>query len=141
MKLFKVLPNDPLLKSLTFSQREFIIASMNQDTKEAQLAAKGQKQVASFTDKSFEKLFYSNKNVDLVAPGDDPNEIYGQVLKLIARDDAKQGISEDYDQVLKDKIQHAYNEKVMKEKRVDEHTSESWKKYLKKAHKFYRDED
>ena len=34
MKFFKVLPNDPLLKSLTFAQREFIIASMNEDVKE-----------------------------------------------------------------------------------------------------------
>ena len=141
MKFFKVLPNDPLLKSLTFSQREFIIASMNQDAKEAELTSKGQKQVAQYKDDSFEKLFYSNEEVDLVADGDDPEDIYKQSLKLKAEYDAENGIAEDYDQVISDRIKAAADEKEQKIKNAKAQVDENWKNYIKEANNFYQDDE
>lgn len=141
MKFFKVLPNDPLLKSLTFSQREFIIASMNQDAKEAELASKGQKQVAQYGDDSFEKLFYSNEEVDLLADGDDPDAIYKQSLKLKAKGDAEQGISEDYDQVISDRIKAAVEEKELNIKNAKAQADDNWKRYLDEANNFYQDDE
>ena len=141
MKFFKVLPNDPLLKSLTFSQREFIIASMNQDVKEAELASKGKKEVAHYGDDSFEKLFYSNENVDLLADGDDPDDIYKQSIKLKAKGDAEQGISEDYDQVISDRIKAAVEEKELNIKNAKAQADENWKKYIKEASNFYQDDE
>ena len=141
MKFFKVLPNDPLLKSLTFSQREFIIASMNQDAKEAELASKGQKQVSQYDDKSFEKLFYSNEEVDLLADGDDLEDIYKQSLKLKAEDDAENGIVEDYDQVIGDRIKAAAEEKEQKIRSVKAKVDDNWKKYIEEASNFYQDDE
>ena len=141
MKFFKVRPNDPLLKSLTFSQREFIIASMNQDVKEAELASKGQKQVAQYDDKSFEKLFYSNEEVDLLADGDDLEDIYKQSLKLKAEDDAENGIVEDYDQVIGDRIKAAAEEKEQKIRSVKAQVDDNWKKYIEEASNFYQDDE
>ena len=141
MKFFKVLPNDPLLKSLTFSQREFIIASMNQDAKEAELASKGQKQVAQYGDKSFEKLFYSNEEVDLLADGDDIDDIYKQSLKIKAKEDAKHGISEDYDQVVRDRIKVAVDEKVHNVANAKAQVDDNWKKYIEEASNFYQDNE
>ena len=141
MKLFKVLPNDPLLKSLTFSQREFIIASMNQDAKEAELASKGKKEVAQYGDSSFEKLFYSNEEVDLLADGDDPEAIYKQSLKLRAKEDAKRGISKNYDQIISDRIKAAADEKMQNIEHAKAQTDENWKKYLEGANDFYQDDE
>ena len=141
MKFFKVLPNDPLLKSLTFSQREFIIASMNQDVKEAELASKGQKQVAQYGDKSFEKLFYSNEEVDLLADGDDIDDIYKQSLKIKAKEDAKNGISEDYDQVVRNRIKAAVDEKMHNVENAKAQVDDNWKKYIEEASNFYQDDE
>lgn len=140
MKFFKVLPNDPLLKSLTFSQREFIIASMNRDVEEAEAAAKGQKTVAKYGDDSFEKLFYSNEDVDLLEDGDDLDDIYKQTLKLKAKEDAKHGISENYDEVIKERIQAALEEKDLNVQHAKEQADDNWKKYLDEADNYYQDE-
>lgn len=140
MKFFKVLPNDPLLKQLTFSQREFIIQSMNQDVKEAEKARNGQKTVSQFEDKSFEKKFYSNKPEKLLAPGDDLEDIYRQTLQMKAKEDAKRGISENYDKVLKNRIQTAYEEKMQQEKNAKAQMDDSWRKLLEESKNYHNDD-
>lgn len=141
MKMFHALPNDPLLKSLTFSQREFIIASMNQDAKEAELASKGMEEFSRVEDKSFEKKFYSNENVELLEDGDDLDKIYQQSLQMKAREDAKRGISENYDKVLTDRINRAIESKEMKERNAKAQVDENWQKLLEKSKDYTIDDE
>lgn len=140
MKFFKTLPNDPLLKSLTYSQREFIIASMNEDILEQEHAENGTKEDSHVEDRSFEKLFYAEEDVDLLADGDDIDKIYQQSLKLKAEADAEQGVSENYDEVLDKRIQAAYEDKMQKQRNTEAQVDENWKKLLDKANKYYNDD-
>ena len=141
MKFFKVLPNDPLLKSLTFAQREFIIASMNEDVKEAERQAKGEKEVSRVEDKSFEKKFYSNENVELLEQGDNLDDIYKQTLKLKAKEDARQGVSENYDEVLDFKIKQAIEEHELKQRNAEAQVDENWKKLIEKSNNYEFDDE
>lgn len=141
MKFFKVLPNDPLLKSLTFAQREFIIASMNEDVKEAERQAKGEKEVSRVEDKSFEKKFYSNENVDLLEQGDDLDDIYKQTLKLKAKEDARQGVSENYDEVLDFKIKQAIEEHKLKQRNAESQVDDNWRKLIEKSNNYEFDDE
>lgn len=141
MKFFKVLPNDPLLKSLTFAQREFIIASMNEDVKEAERQAKGEKEVSHVEDKSFEKKFYSNENVELLEQGDNLDDIYKQTLKLKAKEDARQGVSENYDEVLDFKIKQAIEEHELKQRNAEAQVDENWKKLIEKSNNYEFDDE
>lgn len=141
MKFFKVLPNDPLLKSLTFAQREFIIASMNEDVKEAERQAKGEKEVSRVEDKSFEKKFYSNENVELLEQGDDLDDIYKQTLKLKAKEDARQGVSENYDEVLDFKIKQAIEEHELKQRNAEAQVDDNWRKLIEKSNNYEFDDE
>lgn len=141
MKFFKVLPNNPLLKSLTFSQREFIIQSMNEDVKEQQRAANGMKTVAQVEDKSFEKKFYSNEEVDLLEPGDDLDKIYKQSLEMKAKEDAKRGVYEDYDKVLTERIKSAYQEKMDNVRNAKNQVEENWRQLEKESKNYYTDDE
>ena len=141
MKFFKVLPNDPLLKSLTFAQREFIIASMKEDVKEAERQAKGEKEVSHVEDKSFEKKFYSNENVELLEQGDNLDDIYKQTLKLKAKEDARQGVSENYDEVLDFKIKQAIEEHELKQRNAEAQVDENWKKLIEKSNNYEFDDE
>lgn len=141
MKFFKVLPNNPLLKSLTFSQREFIIQSMNEDVKEQQRAANGMKTVAQVEDRSFEKKFYSNEEVDLLEPGDDLDKIYKQSLEMKAKEDAKRGVYEDYDKVLTERIRSAYQEKVDNIRNAKNQVEENWRQLEKESKNYYTDDE
>lgn len=141
MKFFKVLPNNPLLKSLTFSQREFIIQSMNEDVKEQQRAANGMKTVAQVEDRSFEKKFYSNDEVDLLEPGDDLDKIYRQSLEMKAKEDAKRGVYEDYDKVLTERIKSAYQEKMDNVRNAKNQVEENWRQLEKESKNYYTDDE
>ena len=141
MKFFKVLPNDPLLKSLTFAQREFIIASMNEDVKEAERQAKGEKEVSRVEDKSFEKKFYSNENVELLEQGDDLDDIYKQTLKLKAKEDARQGVSENYDEVLDFKIKQVIEEHELKQRNAEAQVDDNWRKLIEKSNNYEFDDE
>ena len=141
MKFFKVLPNHPLLRSLTFSQREFIIQSMNEDVKEQERAAKGNTKVAEVNDRSFAKKFYSNESVNLLEDGDNLDDIYQQSLKNKAREDAKNGVNEDYDQVITDRINQAYEDKMNNIKNVKAQVDENWKNLLKDSKDYYTDDE
>lgn len=141
MKFFKVLPNNPLLKALTFSQREFIIQSMNEDVKEQERAAKGMKTVAQVEDKSFEKKFYSNGEVDLLEPGDDLDKIYKQSLEMKAKEDSKRGVHEDYDKVLTDKIKSAAQEKRDNIRNAKNQVEENWRQLEKESKDYYTDDE
>ena len=141
MKFFKVLPNNPLLKSLTFSQREFIIQSMNEDVKEQQRAAHGMENIAQVEDRSFEKKFYSNEEVDLLEPGDDLDKIYKQSLEMKAKEDAKRGVYEDYDKVLTERIRSAYQEKMDNIKNAKNQVEENWRQLEKESKNYYTDDE
>lgn len=141
MKFFKVLPNHPLLRSLTFSQREFIIQSMNEDVKEQERAAKGNTKVAEVNDRSFAKKFYSNENVNLLEDGDNLDDIYQQSLKMKSHEDSKNGVYEDYDQVITDRINQAYEDKMNNIKNVKAQVEENWDNLLKKSKDYYTDDE
>ena len=141
MKFFKVLPNHPLLRSLTFSQREFIIESMNEDVREQERQAKGLKKVTEANDKSFAKKFYSNETVDLLEDGDNLDDIYKQSLKIKEREDAKNGISEDYDKVITERINQAYEDKMHNIKNAKAQVEENWQNLLKDSKKYYTDDE
>lgn len=141
MKFFKVLPNHPLLRSLTFSQREFIIQSMNEDVKEQERAAKGNTKVAEVNDRSFAKKFYSNENVNLLEDGDNLDDIYQQSLKMKSHEDTKNGVYEDYDQVITDRINQAYEDKMNNIKNVKAQVEENWDNLLKKSKDYYTDDE
>lgn len=141
MKFFKVLPNNPLLKSLTFSQREFIIQSMNEDVKEQQRAAHGMENIAQVEDRSFEKKFYSNEEVDLLEPGDDLDKIYKQSLEMKAKEDAKRGVYEDYDKVLTERIKSAYQEKMDNVRNAKNQVEENWRQLEKESKNYYTDDE
>lgn len=141
MKMFRVLPNDPLLKQLTFSQREFIIQSMNQDVKDQERASRGAKTVAQADDPSFAKKFYSNKSVDLLEDGDDLDDIYKQSLQIKQKVDAKEGKYEDYDKVIRERIARAVEEKDLRVKNAKNQQQESWQQYLKDHSDYVDDED
>lgn len=141
MRFFKVLPNDPLLKSLTFSQREFIIESMNEDTHQQELAAKGLKEEDTFEDKSFEKIFYSNREENLLEDGDDLDDIYRQSLNLKKEADAENGINEDYDKIISERIQAAYDEKMQKVANAKAQVEENWKNLMKESDNYYTDDE
>lgn len=141
MRFFKVLPNDPLLKSLTFSQREFIIESMNEDAHQQELAAKGLKEEDTFEDKSFEKTFYSNREENLLEDGDDLDDIYRQSLNIKKAEDTKNGISEDYDKIIAERIQTAYDEKMQKEANAKAQIKENWKNLMKESDNYYTDDE
>ena len=141
MKFFKVLPNNPLLKSLTFSQREFIIHSMNEDVKEQQRAAHGMENIAQVEDRSFEKKFYSNEEVDLLEPGDDLDKIYKQSLEMKAKEDAKRGVYEDYDKVLTERIRSAYQEKMDNIRNAKNQVEENWRQLEKESKNYYTDDE
>lgn len=141
MKFFRVLPDDPLLKALTFSQREFIIASMNEDAHQQELAAKGMKEESTVDDPTFEDKFYSNHEVKLLEDGDDLDDIYRQSLQLKKKVDAEQGISVDYDKVISERIQEAYEEKMHKVANAKAQVQENWQKLLKESKDYYTDDD
>lgn len=141
MKFFKVLPNHPLLRSLTFSQREFIIESMNEDVREQERQTKGLKKVAEANDKSFAKKFYSNETVDLLEEGDNLDDIYKQSLKIKEREDAKNGISEDYDKVITERINQAYEDKMHSIKNAKAQVEENWQNLLKDSKNYYTDDE
>lgn len=141
MKLFKILPNDPLLEKLTYSQREFIIQSMNEDAKEAERAARGAEKTTQAEDKSFESKFYSNEEVNLLEDGDDLDDIYKQSLKIKSDVDAKEGKHEDYDKVIQERIEAAYQNKLMKQRNAQAQIDENWKNYLDKTKNYYNDEE
>lgn len=141
MKFFRVLPDDPLLKALTFSQREFIIASMNEDVHQQELAAKGMKEESTIDDPTFEDKFYSNREVKLLEDGDDLDDIYRQSLQLKKKVDTEQGISVDYDKVIGERIQQAYEEKMHRVANAKSQVQENWQKLLKESKDYYTDDD
>lgn len=141
MRFFRVLPNDPLLKSLTFSQREFIIESMNEDAHQQELATKGLKEEDAFEDKSFEKTFYSNREENLLEDGDDLDNIYRQSLNIKKAEDTENGINEDYDKTIAERIQVAYDEKVQKQANAKAQVEENWKNLMKESDNYYTDDE
>lgn len=135
------MPDDPLLKALTFSQREFIIASMNEDVHQQELAAKGMKEESTIDDPTFEDKFYSNREVKLLENGDDLDDIYRQSLQLKKKVDTEHGISVDYDKVIGERIQQAYEEKMHRVSNAKAQAQENWHKLLKESKDYYTDDD
>lgn len=125
MKMFKVLPNDPQLKALTFAQREFIAASIVQDGRDEKLGGDVQRQSHMVDNSDYKDKFYSNENIELLEDGDDLNDIYNQV----------KGLTNDprFEQDIDNKIEHAIEDKENINKNVDQVIKESWDKIEKQA--------
>ena len=144
MKFFRVLPNDPKLRSLTYAQREFIIQSMNEDVHEQELAAKGMEETASYTDTSFEKKFYSNQEEDLLEGDEDLDKLYRQSLKMKQKADIDAGTQvkdlSQYDKEITDKINSALYEKQKKQDSAQKQIQQNWDDILKDS-KQYQDNE
>lgn len=144
MKFFRVLPNDPKLRSLTYAQREFIIQSMNEDVREQELAAKGMEETASYSDDSFEKKFYSNKEEDLLEGDEDLDKLYQQSLQLKQKTDINAGMQAkdlaQYDKEITEKIKTALYEHQKKQESAHQHIQQNWDDILKDS-KQYQDND
>lgn len=144
MKFFRVLPNDPKLRSLTYAQREFIIQSMNEDVREQELAAKGMEETASYSDDSFEKKFYSNKEEDLLEGDEDLDKLYQQSLQLKQKADIDAGMQakdlSQYDKEITEKINTALYEHKKKQESAHQQIQQNWDDILKDS-KQYQDND
>ncbi|AIZ94695.1 putative tapemeasure chaperone protein [Lactobacillus phage LfeInf] len=144
MKFFRVLPNDPKLRSLTYAQREFIIQSMNEDVREQELAAKGMEETASYSDDSFEKKFYSNKEEDLLEGDEDLDKLYQQSLQLKQKTDINAGMQakdlSQYDKEITEKINTALYEHQKKQESAHQQIQQNWDDILKDS-KQYQDND
>lgn len=144
MKFFRVLPNDPKLRSLTYAQREFIIQSMNEDVREQELAAKGMEETASYSDDSFEKKFYSNKEEDLLEGDEDLDKLYQQSLQLKQKTDINAGMQakdlSQYDKEITEKINTALYEHKKKQESAHQQIKQNWDDILKDS-KQYQDND
>jgi hypothetical protein len=144
MKFFRVLPNDPKLRSLTYAQREFIIQSMNEDVHEQELAAKGMEETASYSDDSFEKKFYSNKEEDLLEGDEDLDKLYQQSLQLKQKTDINAGMQakdlSQYDKEITEKINTALYEHQKKQESAHQQIQQNWDDILKDS-KQYQDND
>lgn len=124
MKQFNLLPNDPRLKTLTSQDLDFIVYSMNQDADEINKQLKGNNtEYSEYEDTEFSKLYESKEPVDLLADGDNLDNIYSQVQDLT--DDP------DYDAKLDDKIERALSEKKLSDKNIDEEISEKQRQFAK----------
>lgn len=144
MKFFRVLPNDPKLRSLTYAQREFIIQSMNEDVREQELASKGMEETASYADDSFEKKFYSNKEEDLLEGDEDLDKLYQQSLQLKQKADIDAGMQakdlSQYDKEITEKINTALYEHKKKQDNAHQQIQQNWDDILKDS-KQYQDND
>ena len=144
MKFFRVLPNDPKLRSLTYAQREFIIQSMNEDVREQELASKGMEETASYTDTSFEKKFYSNKEEELLEGDEDLDKIYRQSLQMKQKTDINAGMQakdlSQYDKEITAKINNAVYEKQKKYESAQKQIQQNWDDILKDS-KQYQDNE
>lgn len=144
MKFFRVLPNDPKLRSLTYAQREFIIQSMNEDVREQEIASKGMEETSSYTDNSFEKKFYSNKEEDLLEGDEDLDKIYRQSLQMKQKTDIDAGMQakdlSQYDKEITDKINIALHEKQKKHDSAQKQIQQNWDDILKDS-KQYQDNE
>lgn len=144
MKFFRVLPNDPKLRSLTYAQREFIIQSMNEDVREQELASKGMEETASYSDDSFEKKFYSNKEEDLLEGDEDLDKLYQQSLQLKQKADIDAGMQakdlSQYDKEITEKINTALYEHKKKQDSAHQQIKQNWDDILKDS-KQYQDND
>lgn len=133
MKMFNALPNDPLIKSLTYAQREFIVASITQDNREAELGD-NTKEVSHVVDNSdYKDKFYSNDNIDLLEDGDNLDDIYNQVQKLT--NDPR------FEMDIDNKIEHALEDKKSENKNADQIIKESWDKIEQDAKQAISDEE
>lgn len=122
MKEFKVLPNDPLLKSLSVQSLDFIIESMQQDAKEVERAEKGLSPEAEteYTDTDFESFWNDPNPGTALAEGDDPDDIYRQVQEVTE--------DKDYDSRLDEKIEQALAESKQIDSNVDAQIEENYNK-------------
>lgn len=125
MKTFHKLPNDPLMKTLTLPQREFIIASLNADAEEIKLAAEGKEATQKAYDNSdYQEKFYANHKIDLKDENDDLDEIYNQV-KALTNDP-------EYEQLIDNRLNKAFIEKKMTDDNTQKQIDSSWDSLLAK---------
>ena len=85
MKEFKVLPNDPLLQSLSQEQQDFILLSMSRDNDELIANARGDYIDGDFEDKDFEEiaeLADEDEDWEIMREGQDPDKIHEAVVRL-----------------------------------------------------------
>lgn len=91
MKTFHTMPTNPDFRSLTDSQIDLMIYSMNEDHREMELARKGLTVDSEHYDSEFEEEVW-NKPVgewEILRDGHDPNDIARQVEELTRAEDRK----------------------------------------------------
>lgn len=127
MNKFNLPPTDKRLQSLDTMQIDFILEEMKYDQELAEQAAKGVKvddQVEDESDEFLEKYYSKDRKVNLLADGDDPNDIYEQVKAATK--------NKDYDRKLDYRITKAIREHKQKIKKADRQIEENWRELEKR---------
>lgn len=137
LRTFHVLPTDERFKRLTTTQIDFIIASLNEDARQARIANGSENADMQATDnsKDYEEMYNANHKVDLVDKRDNLDDIYEQVKRMTL---AKGSEYADYDSKLDKKIATAIAEKHATDKQVDRQIAENWRNFekdMKNRHK------
>ena len=128
MDRFHVLPNDPRIQTLTVAQRDFLFESIQYDNDLKRAQAEGREIDSSFEDESEDYLndiYNSNEHVDLVAEGDDIDELYNQV-KEATNDPA-------YEAKIDSAIDMELHDKKLHDARVDEEIKQNFEEAYKRA--------
>lgn len=136
MDRFHVLPNDPLIQTLTVAQRDFLFESIQYDNDLKKAQAEGRQIDSSFEDESEEYLnniYNSNEHVDLVAEGDDIDDLYEQVKESTNDPEYEAKIDATIDREVHDKQIH--------DARVDEEIKQNLAEAYRKADAILDDEE
>lgn len=95
MKKFNKLPNDPMLRSMTSEQRDFVILSMIEDNKEEDRARRGVKLDTDFADKEFdEEVAQAHGDWKIMKDGQNPEDIYKQVVSKTSNSEYEERLNE-----------------------------------------------
>jgi len=128
MDRFHVLPNDPLIQTLTVAQRDFLFESIQYDNDLKRAQAEGREIDSSFEDESEDYLndiYNSNEHVDLVSEGDNMDDLYNQV-KEATNDPA-------YEAKIDSAIDMELHDKKLHDARVDEEIKQNFEEAYKRA--------
>lgn len=127
MNKFNLPPTDKRLRSLDTMQIDFILEEMKYDQELAEQAAKGVKvdsEVEDDSDEFLKKYYSKDRKVNLLADGDDPNDIYEQVKAATK--------NKDYDRKLDYRIKKAIKERKQKVTKANRQIEENWKELEKR---------
>ncbi|AMQ66604.1 tail assembly chaperone [Bacillus phage Shbh1] len=134
MKTFNVLPTNEDFRKLTDDQIDFILYSLEEDHREAELARKGLTPDSDYFDSSFEEEVW-NKDVgdwEVLKEDHDPNDIARQVEQL-TRDEDLKNLASKFDSLEEYNDYLASGGKTARETEVEQHINRNIEEAIRKA--------